>query len=272
MRILVNGVSLAVEEAGHGVPLLLVHGFPLSSQMWAPVLPALAEAVRVVAVDLRGFGDSEAPRDGYTMDSLATDVVGVADALGLTRFAVAGHSMGGYVALRVAARWPDRLVGLMLVDSRAEADDEAGRLRREEAIARIVGGGREGFLDDFIPNLVALATRQRAPRLLEELRAMAERVPARVLAGCLAGMRDRPDSRSLLPALAVPLLVMVGEEDTITPPASAQAMASAAPRATVACIAGAGHTPPVERPVATAEAMLAFAAAHFPPADGRSHG
>lgn len=269
MRVQVNGVNLAVEEAGHGVPLLLLHGFPLSSQMWASVLPALAEAVRVVAVDLRGFGDSEAPPDGYTMDSLAADALGVADALGLTRFAVAGHSMGGYVALRMAARSPERLVGLMLVDSRAEADDEAGRRRREEAIARILGGGRVEFLDDFIPNLVAPATRQRAPRLLEELRAMAERVPDRVLAGCLAGMRDRSDSRPLLTALPVPLLVMVGEEDTITPPASAQAMVSAAPRATLACIAGAGHSPPVERPVAAAEAMLAFVAGHFPPADGQ---
>lgn len=258
VRIEVNGVSLAVGEAGSGVPLLLVHGFPLSSQMWEPVLPPLAEAARVITVDLRGFGDSQAPADGYTMDRLAADVMAVADVMGVDRFVLAGHSMGGYVAFRVAARGPDRLAALVLVDSRAEADDEAGRRRREEAITRIVGGGRENFLDDFIPNLVAPDTRRRSPRLLDELRAMAQGVPDRVLAGCLAGMRDRPDSRELLPTLTVPVLVMVGEDVAITPPASAQAMADAVGRAQLAIIPGAGHTPPMERPVAAAEVMVAF--------------
>lgn len=253
-----NGVNLAVEEAGSGVPLLLVHGFPLSSQMWAPVLPALAEVARVVTLDVRGFGDSDAPPAGYTMDALAEDVVAVADALGVDRFVLAGHSMGGYVALRVVARWPQRLAGLILVDSRAEGDDEAGRQRREGAIARILGGGREGFLDDFIPNLISSDTRRRAPRLDAELRAMAEGVPDHVLAGCLAGIRDRPDSRPLLPAITVPVLFMVGEEDAITPPATARAMAEAVRHARLVVIPGCGHTPPVERPVAAAEAMVAF--------------
>ncbi len=268
MRVQVNGVSLAVEVAGSGVPLVLLHGFPLSSRMWEAVLPALAEAARVVAVDLRGFGDSQGPAGGYTMDALAEDAVALADALGLESFVLAGHSMGGYVAFRVAARVPHRLAGLVLVDSRAEADDEAGRGRREEAIARIVGGGREGFLDDFIPDLVAPDTRRRSPRLVEELRAVAGGVSGHVLAGCLAGMRDRPDSRPLLPTLATPVLVIVGEEDAITPPASARAMAGALPRASLAIIPQAGHTPPVERPVAVAEAMVAFVRARVRDARG----
>ncbi len=264
MRVQVNGVSLAVEMAGRGVPLVLLHGFPLSAQMWEAVLPALAEAAQVVAVDLRGFGESQAPESGYAMEALAGDVLALADSLGLERFAVAGHSMGGYVAFRVAARAPHRLAALLLVDSRAEADDEAGRCRREEAIRRILGGGREEFLAEFVSRLVSPQTRRRAPRLWEELRAMAARVPEHVLVGCLAGMRDRPDSRPLLATLSVPVLVVVGEEDDITPPASARAMAEAAGRGALALIPEAGHTPPIERPVATAEAMVGFLAAHFP--------
>lgn len=262
VRIAVNGVILGVEQAGSGVPLLLVHGFPLSSQMWAPVLPALAEAARVIALDLRGFGESDAPPAGYTMEALAEDVMAVADALGLGRFLLGGHSMGGYVAFRVAARWPERLAGLILVATRAEADDEGGRQRRQQAIERILGGDKAGFLDDFLPNLLAPATRERAPRLLGEWRRAVDGVPAHVLAGCMAGMRDRPDSRSLLPGIQVPALIVVGAEDAITPPATAQAMAATMPQSRLVVISECGHTPPLERPVAVAEALLDFLRAH----------
>lgn len=260
MGVNVGGVELAVEEHGAGMPVVLLHGFPLSSRMWEAIVPALTQVGRVVTVDLRGFGDSEAPQSGYSMDALAGDVMGVAAALHLDRWVLAGHSMGGYVALRVAARWPERLAGLMLVDTRAEPDDAAGRQRREQAMARLRGGERGAFLDEFVANLVAAGARQRAPRLLEELRSMAEAVPVHVLIACLEGMRDRPDSRGLLPTLAVPTLVLVGEEDSITPPGTARAMAEALPKGRLVVIPEAGHTPPLERPVATAEAMLAFLA------------
>ncbi len=264
VRIAANGVTLAVEEAGSGVPLLLVHGFPLSAQMWEPVLPALVAAARVITLDLRGFGGSEAPPAGYTMEALAEDVVAVADALGLQRFVLGGHSMGGYVAFRVADRWPERLAGLVVVDSRAEGDDEAGRQRRQQAIERILGGDRAGFLEEFLPNLLAPVSRKRAPRLLAELRRIAGEVPAHVLVGCLAGMRDRPDSRPLLPGLRVPALVLVGAEDAITPPGTARAMAEALPRGRLVVVPECGHTPPVERPVAVAEALLDFLRTQWP--------
>jgi len=261
-------VTLAVEEAGTGLPLLLLHGFPLSSQMWEPVLPALAQVARVMTVDLRGFGGSDAPAAGYSMDVLAEDIVALAEACRLGLFALAGHSMGGYVALRVAARLPERLAALILVDSRAEPDDEAARLRRQEAMARIAGGGRGEFLSGFLPKLVSADSLRRSPRLLEELHGMAQGVGDHVLAGCLAGMRERPDSRPLLSRLAVPLLAVVGEEDDLTPVACARAMAEAAPRGSLAVIPGAGHTPPVERPVATAEAMVGFLRTNLPPPRG----
>ncbi len=268
VRVQVNGVSLAVEGAGRGVPLVLLHGFPLSSQMWGGVLPALAEVARVVAVDLRGFGNSDAPAAGYSMDALAGDILGLAEVLGLARFALAGHSMGGYVAFRVAARAPERLAALIILDSRAEADDETGRRRREEAIGRILSGGRREFLEGFLPNLISAETRQRTPRPLEELRAMAQGVPDHVLVGCLAGMRERPDSLPLLPRITMPVLAMVGQEDEITPLACARTLAEATQRGSLAIIPGAGHTPPVERPVATAEAMVAFLHAAVPAAGG----
>ena len=257
-RVDVGGCELAVEDHGAGVPLVLLHGFPLSMAMWDPIRPGLAEAARVITADQRGFGASGKPAGDYSMDSLAADVLWLADALGLERVILGGHSMGGYVALRFAALHRDRLAGLILVDSRAEADPPEGRARRDAAIARIERDGGAGFLDEFVPNLVGESTRARALRFLAELRAIAAEVPDHVLAGCLRGMRDRPDSTGVLRSLDVPALILVGAEDVITPPASARAMAELLPRATLAVIPGAGHTPPVERPLPTAEAVIGF--------------
>jgi len=265
MRVETERVALAVEDHGEGVPVVLLHGFPLSSEIWAPIRTAVEQVARLITPDLRGFGGSDAPQDGYDLDSVAGDVIELADRLGLARFVLGGHSMGGYVALRVAARHPGRLAGLVLVDTRAEADAPEARERRDAAIARIQGGESDAFLDEFVPNLVGPSTRGRAPRLLAELRAIAGEIPPHVLAGCLAGMRDRPDSSALLASLDVPTLVLVGAEDTATPPACARAMAAALPRAELVEVPLAGHTPSVERPITTAEALLAFLRRHFPP-------
>ncbi len=266
MRVELEKVALEVEDHGDGVPLILLHGFPLSAAIWTPVRTAIEQGARLVTPDLRGFGGSGKPASGYAVEELGADVVALADALGLDRFVLGGHSMGGYVALRVAAAHPERLLGLILVDTRAEADSDEGRRRRDAAIARIAAGDAGGFLDDFTAGLVGPSTAARAPRLLEELRVVAADAAPHALVGCLAGMRDRPDSGALLPTLDVPALVLVGHEDTLTPPASSRAMAAALPHATLVEIPASGHTPSMERPIPTADAILGFLRAHFPPA------
>jgi 3-oxoadipate enol-lactonase len=263
MRLDIGRCSIEIEDHGEGVPLVLLHGFPLSMSMWDPIRSGLAQEARVITPDLRGFGASDKPEGDYGMAALADDVQALLDALGLDRVVLGGHSMGGYVALRFADAHPDRLAGLILVDSRAEADTPEGRQRRDAAAARVGKEGGPAFLDEFVPNLVGPATRERSPRFVAELRASAAEVPDHVLVGCLRGMRDRPDSTPVLPRITVPALLIVGADDTITPPASAQAMASALPAASLTVIPGAGHTPSVERPIPTAEAILAFLEKHF---------
>ena len=264
MRLELDGVSLEVEDHGDGVPLVLLHGFPLASAMWTPIRTAIEQAARVITPDLRGFGASNKPATGYAMEELAGDVVRLADTLGLDRFVLGGHSMGGYVTLRVAAAHPERLAGLILVDTRAEADTPEGRQRRDAGIARISGGEASAFLDEFVPGLIGPSSTARAPRLLAEIRALAAEASPYALAGCLAGMRDRPDSSALLPGLDVPTLVVVGREDSLTPPAMSQAMATALPRCRLVEVPSSGHTPSMERPIPTAEAILAFLREHFP--------
>jgi pimeloyl-ACP methyl ester carboxylesterase len=265
MRVELETVALEVEDHGEGVPVVLLHGFPLSAEIWTPIRTALEQAARLVTPDLRGFGSSERPEGDYGMETLADDVVRLADRLALDRFVLGGHSMGGYIALRVAAGHLERLAGLVFVSSRAGADFLEGRLRREAGIEKIRRGEAAAFLDEFVPNLVGPSTRQRAPRLLAELRALAGEVPGHVLAACLVGMRDRPDSSAVLPQLDVPALVIAGQEDGIVPVDEARAMAAALPRARLAVIPQAGHTPSIERPIPTAEAILAFLREHFPP-------
>jgi len=253
-----GGVLLAVEDHGEGVACLLLHGFPLAKDIFAPIRPALETVARVITPDLPGFGLSAKPPAGYTMEALATAVGRLADAVGLDRFVMGGHSMGGYVAMRLAAMQPQRLAGLVLIDTRAAADGAEARKRRDAAIAQIRGGGREAFLDGFAANLVGNSTRERAPRIAEELRRLADDVPDHALIGALAGMRDRPDSSEVLAGLSVPALLVVGEEDTISTPAEMAAMARRMPHGELAVIPAAGHTPTVERPVATAEVLVAF--------------
>jgi pimeloyl-ACP methyl ester carboxylesterase len=265
MRIELDGVTLEVEDHGEGVPVVLLHGFPLSSEMWIPIRPAIEQVVRLITPDLRGFGGSHAPQGDYGMETLAGDVLRLVDRLGLERIVLGGHSMGGYVALRFAAAHPERLAGLILVNTRASADTNEGKIRRQTAIARIRRGETAEFLDEFVPNLVGPSTGKRAPRQVAELRAIAGEVPDYVLAGCLTGMRDRPDSSDVLPRLEVPALVIAGEEDAVVPPDAARAMAETLSNARLAVIPLSGHTPSVERPIPTAEAILAFLRENFPP-------
>ena len=265
MRVELESVALEVEDHGDGVPVVLLHGFPLSSEMWTPIRTAVEQAARLITPDLRGFGGSDKPQGDYGMETLAGDVLRLADRIGVERFVLGGHSMGGYVALRLAASHAERLTGLILIDTRASADTPEGKVRRTVAIERIRRGEAAAFLDEFIPNLLGESTRGRAPRLAAELRALAAEVPDHVLAGCLAGMRDRPDGVQVLSTLDLPALVITGQEDTLAPPEVAHQMAAALPRGRLALVPLAGHTPSVERPIPTAEAILAFLREHFPP-------
>ncbi|HPC83170.1 MAG TPA: alpha/beta hydrolase [Thermoanaerobaculaceae bacterium] len=260
MDIDVGGVRLAVVTGGEGVPVVLLHGFPLSSAIWDPVRPSLESACRLITPDLRGMGRSERPEGSYSLDLLAEDVLRLANALALDRLVLGGHSMGGYITLRFAARWPERLAGLVFVDTKAEADPPPGRVVRQEAIAEIGRYGAERYLEVFVPRLVGRTTHQERPEVVARLRSIVAGTPAHVLQGCQQAMLERPDSTSLLPRLHLPALVVVGEEDSFVPVATAQAMAAELPQGRLAVIPGAGHTPSMERPVPTASALFSFLA------------
>jgi 3-oxoadipate enol-lactonase len=245
MFIQTDGVTLYYEAHGDGDPLLLVHGFPLSGELWAPTVERIAARYRMIVPDLRGFGRSEAGGE-VTMARFAADLHQLLDHVGETRPVVlAGLSMGGYVAFEIVRRYPDRVRALVLANTRSAPDsDEQARGRRETA-DRVLREGSDVVARQMVDKLFA-------PGAADDLRGrwheiMAKSPPQGVAAALLA-MADRPDSADTLRSFPRPVLVIAGEDDSIIPVSEAEAMARVAPNATLEVVPGAGHLTPVEQP------------------------
>jgi YbgC/YbaW family acyl-CoA thioester hydrolase len=257
-RVAVNGVSLAVDIRGKGPAILFIHGYPLDHSMWEPQLEAFDGWMRI-APDLRGMGQSDAPDLGYSMATYAEDLLALMTALGLEQVVLCGLSMGGYVAFEILRRAPDRIRGLILMDTRAEADTAEIRKARDAEAAKAREGGAEAIAAGMIGRLFAPSAAVERPEMVDQVRRVMASTPHSGLLGAIGALRDRPDSFSLLPRLTeLPALVVVGEEDKLTPPDRAQAMADALPHGELVVIPGAGHLSPLERPEAVNTALSAF--------------
>jgi 3-oxoadipate enol-lactonase len=252
-------VALSYEGCGTtGLPLLLVHAFPLDRTMFRGQLSGLAGLARVVAMDLPGFGATPPVGDGVapvTMDDFAVEVIGLADALGFDRFVIGGVSMGGYVALAVRRRVPGRVAGLALIDTRAEADAPDARKGRVVDAERVMTHGVQHLVDRMLPTLLCPETHSHRKGTVLEVEAMMRRADPAGISAALRGMAVRPDARPDLVHIDAPTMVIVGAEDTITPPAAAHLMAAKVPRAEMAIIPHAGHLTPLERPEAVNAAL-----------------
>ena len=259
-RLAVNGVSLAVEVRGDGPAVLFIHGYPFDHTIWTHQVAALEGWCRI-APDLRGMGRSDAPDLGYSMDTYAADLAELLDLLGARDVVLVGLSMGGYVAFEFLRRWRPRVRGLVLVDTRAEADSPEARVGRDAAAATAREQGAAAIAESMLPKVLGASTLSGAPGVVERVRGMMAATPVAGIVGALGAMRDRPDSTPLLPTLTgLPTLVIVGDEDEVTPPAQARAMAEAIPGASLVVIRSAGHVPPLERPAETTDAILGFLA------------
>jgi 3-oxoadipate enol-lactonase len=258
-----DGRRLHYLDEGGGEPvLLLVHGFPLSARMWEPQIVAFSDRYRIVAPDLSGFGDSEVPpeRSAYSIDAYADQVAGLAGGLGLDRVVLIGLSMGGYIALAVARRHPQILAGLVLADTRAEADSPEVKTRRSDQ--QVFLGARkdvaplvDGLLDTLLSQRPAAGQ-----EVAERAGALMHAADANGWIGALEAMKQRPDATSGLAGIAVPTLVVVGEDDSITPPAAAEALAEGIPGARLILVPAAGHLANLENPEAFNQALGDFLA------------
>ncbi|MDQ5856799.1 MAG: alpha/beta hydrolase [Acidobacteriota bacterium] len=249
------GQSADVREIGKGPAIVLVHGFPLDGAMWSGVARALSSRFHVFKPDLPGRGNSEAPAPTSVeahVDFLESILGQIEGPVGL-----AGFSFGGYVALALMKRRPEKVRALALVDTRASADDDAGRAKRDETIAAVRANGVAPLVESMPAKLLSPESMGRAD-LVERVRRIISRQKPETVAADLTAMRDRPDSNDFLREISVPTLVVVGERDLLTPPADSEAMAAAIPEARLVVIPGAGHLTPMERPKAVAEPLGDF--------------
>lgn len=251
-----SGRLYAYDDRGQGVPLLLLHGFPFTSESFWPQLEAPPRGFRLIAPDHRGFGASALADGPSTMEAMAQDALALLDALKVKTAVVGGVSMGGYVALALARLDPGRVRGLVLIDTQSTADDEAGKARRETVAQDVLQNGVAGLTAGMLPKLLAPEASEAVRKRVEAL--MLAQDP-KAVAAASRGMALRTDAKDLLARFAGPTLIVVGEKDAITPPEKAKAMAELVTGAQLEIVRGAGHLTNLEQPETFGRLLEAFA-------------
>jgi pimeloyl-ACP methyl ester carboxylesterase len=215
-------IRLGYDEAGRGwgPPVLFLHGFPHNRSLWAPQLSGLAAHARCIAMDLRGFGESSVAAP-YSMDQHADDVAAFMDRLQIERAVICGLSMGGYVAFALWRRHKQRVQALILADTKATADTDEGREKRRAMAQLARDRGSAAVADATITGMVGKHTREAAPHVVNSVYRMLASANVAGLVGALDALRERPDSTATLSTIDVLTLIIVGEDDVLTPVADA---------------------------------------------------
>lgn len=248
-KIKVNGIELAYERRGKGTPLVLLHGYPLDHHTWDFVAAHLEETFDLILPDLRGFGGSSTVDSQYTLDDFASDIAGLLDHLGVSKAAVAGHSMGGYIALAFAKLYPERVSGLGLVSTQTLADPPDRKEGRYKTAAEVAEKGIGGVVETMASKFTADEKLQNSAREI-----MQRQQPAAFI-GALKAMAERADTSSLLATFKAPVVIVHGDADSLVPVDRAREMKNAVPHAHLVELKGVGHLPMMEAVNETAEAL-----------------
>jgi 3-oxoadipate enol-lactonase len=254
----IKDIRLEYTDQGAGTPIVLLHAFPLTRTMWAPQIDSFSTKFRTIAVDLRGHGGSSQGHTPYTLEDLATDIKDLLDHLTIQQAIFVGLSMGGYILMAFYRLYPERVKGLVLADTRAQADTPEGRAGRFEMIRTAETQGANAIADIMIPRLLSAHTIKNNPELVCNVRAMIVHNPVETIVADLRAMAERPDSVPLLTTIARPTLVLVGELDQGTPPSDARFMAERIPDAHFIMLPDAAHLSNLENPEAFNQSVLLF--------------
>ena len=248
-KIKINDIELAYARRGKGTPLVLLHGFPLDHHLWDDVSSLLEDTFDLILPDLRGFGESTTLDAPYTMDDYASDIAGLLDQLGIQRAAVAGHSMGGYVALAFAKLYPERVSGLALISSQVLADPPDRKEGRYKSAADVAEKGIGGVVEAMTSKFTS------DPRLQAVARALMEKQQPAAYIGALKAMAERRDSTSLLSTFKFPVVIVHGETDALIPVERAREVKAAVPDSHYVELKDTGHVPMLEAAKETAKAL-----------------
>ncbi len=255
MQVHVDGVKIAYDELGSGATLVLLHGYPLSRAMWDTHMTTLASHARVVRIDFRGMGESAFAPGPYLMESLAADVAGVLDAIGVDRAGFVGHSMGGYVAMAFARMFTERVERLALLCSRLDADDPERRVQRSQYADQLEHGDMSSLrIEPLLGDPIA----EDQQNLRNRIQALVQANNPQALAQMQRGLALRDASFDIAEELDMPVLLIAGRRDQLVPAQQVSAMAAAFPRASVEWCERSGHLAPLEEPERVSELLSAF--------------
>ncbi len=263
-HVTVNGRETRVLEGGGGRALVLLHAFPLSADMWDAQLESAPDGWWLIAPDLRGFGPGDDPVDtSQRMDDYGADVLALMDALAIETAVIGGLSMGGYITFAMFRQAPERFGGIVLADTKAPPDTEEGRAGRRAMSETVKSSGVSAIVDTLIPRLLGETTRRERPEVEARARRLMSGNSARAIDAALHALMMRPDSTPDLARIGCPALIVVGQEDSLTPPAEAELLASSIRGAELVIVPRAGHLSNVEAPETFSGALAAFLSRAF---------
>lgn len=252
-------VSCIDEGPQEAQTVILIHGFPLNKTMWNAQITALKEDFRVVAYDIRGHGNSHSSDVGFSMGLFANDLIALMDTLKIDKAVVCGFSMGGYIALNAIEKYPERFNALLLCDTNCAADSAATKKNRMKAIESIKENGLAEYADESIKKLFALSSISKKSEEVAFVREMIIKTEKSSIYKSLHALADRKDTCNVLTKIRMPVLIMVGEEDEITPPDVAFSMQYKIIGAELHLIEHAGHMSNIENSAAFNKQLIKFA-------------
>jgi pimeloyl-ACP methyl ester carboxylesterase len=258
MKEIINGLSVFLEGSSKNKPIIFIHGFPYDHTMWKEQIVALSDKYFCVAYDIRGLGESPAGDGQYTIESFVDDLEAIINNLNLNKPVICGLSMGGYISLRALERMQDKFSAAILCDTRSEADNNEGKLKRAAGIKRINSEGLAPFAKDFITNCFGEYFKQNKSNELNKIIEKSSSFNPIGVKGCLLAMLSRTDTTQSLSKLNVPTLIICGEQDALTPPAVMKDMFHKIPNAEFVEIKNAGHMTPIENPEEVNKAIINF--------------
>lgn len=260
MKLCLGEISIAYTDDGSnsGLPVVFIHGFPFSKEMWKAQVEALKNEFRVITYDVRGHGESDVGDGQYSVEFFVDDLIGLMDHLKIGRAILVGLSMGGYIALRAIERHRDRFRALVLCDTRSEADGNEGKVRRAVQSRAVKVEGMKKFAEQFLQAVFYEKTLATNPTVVEIIRRTIERTSPIGAAGTLLALAARTDTTASLFNITVPTLILVGQHDSITPPSASHDMKEKIPYAELHIIRNAGHVSNLENSEEFNEKLLAF--------------
>ncbi len=265
IRIPLNTISVSYNDQGpdESPVIIFIHGFPFNKSMWDGQMKELKENNRVIAYDVRGHGDSfDGGKEDFSIELFVSDLIELMDALKIDKAMLCGLSMGGYIALRAFEKYPGRFDSLVLSDTNCIADTPQAKEKRMKAIENINENGVEKYVEDMIKNLFAPASFETKLSAISSVSEMMKKNPADSLCNTLLALAARKETCSKLTEIKVPVLIIVGNEDKITPPAAARLMHEKIENSRLCILKNAAHLANIESPDEFNEQLKMFVNYH----------